>query len=356
MYNPKSPGGKLLSQIQGAKGGIYLIAGHATDNPKKQKKIPKGCMYCTFAECGFSTISEDPRIIHVEKEFMKGNPMFKKPTSVNDFLYKMSKRHRSEIQNIPEIRHTKSSISIKNYGKTFQRTPKRYTAERARHTYSLSQYNLFSYNNSTYSIDNLCNDLTQYIIEEDDIDEYIIRSLFDKVNFILEYSGIIKFREEPREPNRRITYDIFNEDDFNFFYDLLIEYYNSEKFFEDVVSEEIYKLINKTIYTSNKDLTYIIEETFKYSFFPSVEMVLEFYKESNIHNIFDFKYKFRKRFLITQQDLFEYLPGTYYNFVCRNTDYEEKAMERRKLSPLNPLTRTRKSKRRSSRRKSISYE
>jgi len=348
MYKPRSPGGKLLQYIKHKPNDdIYLIAGHATDNPKKQKKIPKGCKYCTFAECGLSTISEDPRIVYVEKEFMKGNPMFKIPTSVNDFLHKISKQHRSEINSISEIRNTKSSISIKNYSKTFQRINENYTAERARHTYSLSQYNLFSYNNSNYSIDDLCTDLTACILDGD-VDDKFIKKLFDNLNFILEYSGIIKFTEEPREPNKRVTYDIFPEDDFDFFYDLFIKYYNSKDFKyidENDINKEMHKLIDDIINTSNKDLTHIIKETFKYSFFPSVDMVLEFYETTDIRNIFDFKYEFRKHFLITQEDLFEYLPGMYYNFICRNTDYEEKAMERRKLSPLNPLTRTRKSKR-----------
>ena len=75
-------------------------------------------------------------------------------------------------------------------------------------------------------------------------------------------------------------------------------------------------------------------------------MVLEFYnkiRKTRFNNIFDFKDEFNKRFDITQEDLFHYLPGTYYSFICRTTINDNKAMMRRQLSPLNPLTRKRKS-------------
>ena len=70
-YKPRSPGGKLLKQLERPKDGIYLITGHGSDNPGVEKKIPKGCKYCTFAECGLTTSSEDPRVIRIENEFMK---------------------------------------------------------------------------------------------------------------------------------------------------------------------------------------------------------------------------------------------------------------------------------------------
>ena len=352
MYKPRSPGGEILSQLQNRpKDGIYFIAGHGADNPGVEKKIPKGCKYCTFAECGLSTYSRDPRIVYVEKEFMKGNPMFNNPTLVNKFLDKISKKHKSEINNRSPLRNTKSSISIKNYSKTFQKIPKSHTAERARHTYTLSGYSLFAYNETEYNINDLCNDLTQYVSETDDIDKDYIIELFNRLEFVLEHSGIIKFTEEPREPNKRIVYDVFPQDDVDFFYDLFIEYYNSEKFLKKHdIYEEIYKLVEHTINTANKDLTDLIKEIFKYSFFPSVDMVLEFYETTKIRNILEFKYHFNRRFNITQDDLFHYLPGTYYNFICRYTTNEDKAMLRRQLSPLNPLTRKRSRKSQKSRR------
>lgn len=341
MYKARSAGGEILSQLERPTDGIYFIAGHGADNPGVEKKIPKGCKYCTFAECGLLTYGRDPRIVYVEKEFMKGNRMFKKPTSVNDFLHKISKKHRSEINNRSPLRTAKSSISIKNYSKTFKKIPKSHTAERARHTYTLSGYNLFAYNETEYNINDLCNDLTRYVIEGDDIDEDYVRSLFDKLEFVLERSGIIKYTEEPRDANKRTEYELFPQDDFDFFYDLFIEYYNSEKFLkhdkDEEIYEEIYKLVEHTLNTANKDLTDLIKEIFKYSFFPSVDMVLEFYETTTIRNILDFKYHFNKRFTITQDDLFHYLPGTYYNFICRYTLNEDKAMLRRQLSNMNPI-------------------
>ena len=343
MYKPRSPGGWILSQMQRPTNGIYFIAGHGADKPGVEKKIPKSCKYCTFAECGFLTYGRDPRIVYVEEEFMKGNRMFEKPTSVNNFLHKISKKHRSEINNRSQLRNKKSSISIKNYSKKFQTIPKNHTAERARHTYTLSGYSLFAYNESEYNINDLCNDLTRYVIEGDELDEDYVRSLFDKLEFVLERSGIIKFTEEPRDANKRTEYELFPQDDFDFFYDLFVEYYNSEKFLKHDIDkeiyEEIYKLVEHTLNTANKDLTDLIKEIFKYSFFPSVDMVLEFYETTTIRNILEFKHHFNRRFNTTQDDLFHYLPGTYYNFICRYTDDEEKAMKRRKLSPLNPLTR-----------------
>jgi len=340
-YKPRSPGGWLLKQLQRPKDGIYFIAGHGADNPGVEKKIPKGCKYCTFAECGFLTYGKDPRIVYVEKEFMKGNHMFERPTLVNKFLDKISKEHRSEINNRSQIRNKKSSISIKNYSKNFQKIPKNYTAERARHTYTLSGYSLLAYNESEYNINDLCNDLTTYVLEGDDIDENYVRSLFDKLEFVLERSGIIKFTEEPRDANKHTYYDMFPQDDFDFFYDLFVEYYNSEKSLKhdiyEEIYEEIYKLIEHTLNTSNKDLTDIIKEIFKYSFFPSVDMVLEFYETTTIRNILEFKHHFNRRFNITQDDLFHYLPGTYYNFICRSTNDEDKAMLRRQLSSMNPI-------------------
>ena len=337
MYKARSPGGEILSQLERPTDGIYFIAGHGADNPGVEKKIPKGCKYCTFAECGLLTYGKDPRIVYVEKEFMKGNRMFERPTSVNKFLHKISKEHRSEINNRSQIRNTKSSITIKNYSKNFQKIPKNHTAERARHTYILSGYNLFAYNESEYNINDLCNDLTTYVLEGDDIDEDYVRSLFDKLEFVLERSGIIKFTEELRDANKRTEYELFPQDDFDFFYDLFIEYCNSEKFLKNDIYEEIYKLIEHTLNTANKDLTDLIKEIFKYSFFPSVDMVLEFYETTTIHNILDFKYHFNRRFNITQDDLFRYLPGTYYNFICRSTNDEDKAMLRRQLSSMNPI-------------------
>ena len=49
----------------------------------------------------------------------------------------------------------------------------------------------------------------------------------------------------------------------------------------------------------NVDLTPVIKESFKYSFFPPVDMVLEFYnkmRKTRFNNIFDFKDEFNKRF------------------------------------------------------------
>jgi hypothetical protein len=73
-------------------------------------------------------------------------------------------------------------------------------------------------------------------------------------------------------------------------------------------------------------------------------MVLDFYEtnKKKIHNIFDFKYEYANQFDITQDDLFHYLPGTYYNFICRSTINEGKTMLRRELSRINPLTRKRR--------------
>ena len=60
MYNPKSDGGWLLEKLQNKpKTGIYFIAGHGSDNPRIEKKIPKGCKYCTF--------TTDPRFFHIEQ-------------------------------------------------------------------------------------------------------------------------------------------------------------------------------------------------------------------------------------------------------------------------------------------------
>ena len=351
MYKPKSAGGKHLKQLENKpKTGIYLIAGHGSDDPGIEKKIPKGCKYCTFAECGLITSSEDPRIVHVENEFMKGNKIFEKPTAVNKFLHKTHKTYKKQVK---DLKKTKNSITIKNYSKKFQKIPKNYTAERARHTYSLSEYSLFAYNQSVYFINELCNDLT-HIVLEGDIDKNYIRDLFDEVQFILEYSGIIKFIKEPRDSNRRIIYNVFSPEDFDFFFKLFIDYFNSanSKSYKNSinstnsinVNKDIHELIKETIYSVNKDLTLVLKESFKYSFFPTVDMVLDFYEKNKkkIHNIFDFKYEYTNKFDITQQDLFHYLPGTYYNFICRTTINEGKTMLRRELSRINPLTRKRR--------------
>jgi len=339
MYKPRSPGGDLLKELERPKDGIYLITGHGSDDPGVEKKIPKGCKYCTFAECGLRTSSEDPRIIHIENEFMKGNPIFEKPTFVNKFLHTISKKYKNNINKNIMIKGTKSSISIKNYSKTFKKIPKSYTAERARHTYTLSTYSLFAYN-QTYGINEFINDIKHV----KDITKKYITDLFDKLEYVVEYSGIIKFTEEPREPNKKHTYKIFDSDDIDYFYDLFQDYIKKS----NIQNVGIYTLINDMLYRENRnvDLTPIIKESFKYSFFPPVEDVLEFYEnhlqKTRFNNILDFKYHFNRQFDITQQDLFYYLPGTYYNFICRNVEDEDEAMMRRQLSPMNPLTRKRK--------------
>ena len=363
MYRPRSYGGKLLSQLHRPKNGIYFIAGHGEDNPKIEKKIPKGCMYCTFAECGLETFATDPRFVNIEYEFIKGNPIFKKPTSVNKLLYKLSKQYSSEIQNIPEIRNTKSSISIKNYGRTFKKITKNYTAERARHTYIYSTYSPFSFFIS-YSIHNFCNDLAVHL-KHAFLEKDMVRDFFNNLNYRIGYSGIIKFTEQETPSKDLRVYQMFNPEDFDFFYVMLEIYMNDEnreQYFEykseEQIYNDIYRFVEETINNSNIDLTSMIEDSFKYSFFPSVDMVLKFYKTSTIRNILDFVYEFNYWFTITQQDLFEYLPGTYYNFICRNTYDLEKTMERRQLSPLNPigtrlLKKSRKSKSKSHSKRTV---
>jgi len=341
-YKPKSDGGWLLSQLHNKPTtGIYYIGGHGNDNPGIEKKIPKGCKYCTFAECGIRTLATDPRVVNIEYEFIKGNRMFEKPTLVNKFLRKMYKEHSLKTSNRQHLRNTKSSISIKNYSKNFKRITNNYTAERARHTYTMSTYTLFSYYN-TYNIDKFCNDLASYL-KHAFLDEGTIKEFFNKLEYRIGYSGIIKLGEaESKTPSKKLrTYPLFNPEDFDFFYDL-IETYGDEDFnsksMQDIY-DDIYKLIEKTINNSNIDLTEMIEDSFKYSLFPTVERVLYFYKNvaENVRTVLDFKYQFDGWVTITQQDLFHYLPGTYYNFICRSARDEEKAMKRRQLSPLNPI-------------------
>lgn len=319
MYKPKSPGGEILEKLQNKPtDGIYFIAGHGTDNPTIEKKIPKGCKYCTFAECGLMTSATDIRIIHITNEFIKGNPIFKKPTSVNKLLQKMYRNHSVRINN-SFTKNTKRSISIKNYSRTFQKIPKTHTAERARHTYTLSTYTLFSYYDG-YNIKDFLKDITKETYTKDDIEYF-----FNNMHYEMGYSGIIQLTE--REPTNIRMYKMFHEDDFEYFYEL----YDS--------SNDIVTCMKKTINHSRMNLTEMIKESFQYSIFPTVDMVLLFYNSirDNVKNILQFKYEYNKRFEITQQDLFHYLPGTYYNFICRSTSNVEGARLRRQLSPMNPI-------------------
>lgn len=341
MYKAKSDGGWLLSQLQNRpKTGIYFIAGHGSDNPEIEKKIPKGCKYCTFAECGLQTFATDPRFFHIEQEFIKGNPIFERPTLINKFLRKIYKEHL-KTNNRQYLRNAKSSISIKNYSKNFQKIPNNYTAERARHTYTMSTYNLFSYFN-TYNIDNFCNDLASYL-KYSFLDKDTVEGFFNNLNYKIGYSGIIKLTEQatetPLEDLR--TYQLFNPEDFDFFY-VLIQIYGEEDFESKSmqhIHNDVHRLIEETIDNANIDLTPMIEDSFKYSFFPTVEKVLYFYNNIavNVRTVLDFQFQFNQWFTITQQDLFHYLPGTYYNFICRSTNDEDKAMLRRQLSSINPI-------------------
>lgn len=351
MYKPTSPGGELLEEFQIPKGGIYFISGHGTDDPAIELAIPKDCRYCTFAECGLKTSAMDPRLISITDEFMKGNLMFKKPTAVNTFLHNLYIKHKAHINSNSFLKNTKSSITIKNYNKTFKMSKNAVTnvtaaakalnvAAKARHTYTLSTYNLFNYHDG-YSITDFCNDISQ----SDSLDD--IEQSFNNIHYEVGSSGIIKFIEEPRKQSTRM-YKMFTSEDFDFFYNL----YKDNK-------SDIYKLVLWTIYNMSVDLRPMIKESFKYSFFPSVGKVLELYetiRHTKKNNILYFNHEFNKRFKINQQDLFEYLPGTYYNFICRTTDDTERAVIRRELSRMNPgksRTKNRKSSKSKSTLKSL---
>ena len=350
MYKPTSPGGELLEEFQIPTGGIYFISGHGTDDPAIEMAIPKDCRYCTFAECGLKTSAMDPRLISITDEFMKGNLMFKKPTAVNTFLRNLYIKHKAHINSNSFLKNTKSSITIKNYNKTFKMSKNTATAAanatanataaaKARHTYTLSTYNLFNYYDG-YSITDFCNDISQ----SDSLDD--IEQSFNNIHYEVGSSGIIKFIEEPRKQSTTRVYKMFTSKDFDFFYNL----YKDNK-------SDIYKLVLWTIYNMSVDLSPMIKESFKYSFFPSVGKVLELYetiRHTKKNNILYFNHEFNKRFKINQQDLFEYLPGTYYNFICRTTDDTERAVIRRELSRMNPEGKSRSKSRGKSRTKSRS--
>ena len=262
-----SPGSKFLRKYKSTS-NIFLVLGHGCETGN-QFNIPENCTYYTRATCGRSSRA-DKTLHFIQENFIKHSNIFTSYKNLNKAL--------------------PNQLTPHTHGNS---------VNKKKHMYSNTKYDLLLYGSLNVFFKNIKGDK-----------EYI-KNILKRKPYI-SHSGIIEYTDK-------------NTDDFQkqrYIYSLLFD--NIDESVNDAAFDEFCLDLNnveeklKKLYLSKMTNAFFIDfirYTYKYSFYPSIDDVMKVY--NNPKSIEELQLQIRDRFLITQAELFDRFPGTYYNVACR---------------------------------------